>query len=242
MIPCDGPAAARAAAVLDEREGEGRAAQSAESVGTARRRRDRPTGLGRARLRRGTRLQQQAEPAVRPGGKREPAAGGQIDGAVLRERGDDGGGAAAGQRLFGRPQDVARTRGPHENEALHRQPERGEPGTVRPPRFRGGKRGLDPHDVAAMAGPRPARQRQGEPGRRAVMDRTGRRDLVEGAERKPAAKHDIERAYLERKRAGYFRRKNTPLQPGNALPKLLERAGSGRGHLRSRKLCSLLVL
>jgi hypothetical protein len=26
------------------------------------------------------------------------------------------------------------------------------------------------------------------------------------------------------------------------LPKLLERAGSGRGHLRSRKLCSLLVL
>jgi len=161
------------------------------------RRRDHPPGLGRARLLRRPRPQQEAESAVRAGSEREPAGGGQIGGAVLGERGDDGGGATAGQCLFQRPQDIARARCPDENEPLHRQPERGEAEAIGPARLGGSEAGLDPHHVAAMAGLRPARQRQGEPGRRAEMDRAGRRDLVEGTERESAAQGGIKRSDTE---------------------------------------------
>jgi hypothetical protein len=222
-------------AVLDESEGEGGTPESAEGVGAARRRTDRPAGLGRACLRGRPLPQEEAEPAMRAGGERETAGGGQVGRAVLRQRGDDGGGAAAGERLLHRPQHVERARHPHEDEARHRQPERVEPRTVGPARLGGGETGLDPHHLAAMGGLRPACQPQQESGRGAEVEGTGGRDLVQGAKRQPAAEHGVDSFDMERNLPRYFRRKGTPLQPGNLLAQLLQgiRSGGGVHSLRS---------
>ncbi len=220
-------------AVLDESEGEGGAPEPAEGVGAARRRADRPAGLGRACLR-GSLPHEETESAMRAGGEREAAGGGQIGRAVLRERGDDGGGAAAGERFLHRPQHVERARHPHEDEARHRQPERVEPRTVGPARLGGGEAGLDPHHVAAVGGLRPARQRQQESGGGAEMEGAGRRDLVQGPERQPATEHGVDLLDMERNLLGYFRRKGTPLQPGNLLPQPLQGARDGGGAHRLR--------
>src|SRR5918992_5485228 len=105
VIPGDGPAAERAAAVLHEREGESGTTQTTESVGYARGRRNVPACRRRARFGRDAMTQEKAETAAVTRSQCQPTRGGEISGgAVIRQLGDNGGEHARLERLFHGPE------------------------------------------------------------------------------------------------------------------------------------------
>src|SRR5258708_2802527 len=152
MIPCDGPAAGAAAAILGQRQSESGTAQPAESIGTARRRRNLPAGFRRTGERRRTVTKQKSVTTTLARGERQTPRRREIcNRSVIRQFGNHARQRMAFERLFHRPERIERT-GDFEDQKLpRRQSEKIAARTINVAALGSGKVGLDPKCVAASA-------------------------------------------------------------------------------------------
>ena len=134
-------------------------------------------------------------------GERQAAGCGEV-GRIVRQFGDDAFERRAFQRLLHCEQRIDGAPRPHQQKPPRRQSEQVEAEAIGHPGFKPGKVGLDEQRLPAgvlsgtLAGQ--CRERQRKARGRTEMDRSGRRDFMQGAQGQPAAKERVGPAQAER--------------------------------------------
>jgi hypothetical protein len=193
VIPLQNPRAAWSAAIFCQRHAKGGALQSAEAIRSAgdcgnRPARRRSTGLhGR------TLAEQQRQPAAFLRSQREAARRGQIGApALFGEFPDHGSHTPRLERLFHRPERIARCHRTYHKQSCRIDAEEIAANAVYVARFERGKILLH-HDNDTPPRPVEGRNSQRKTQRRAGVKKKNRRELVQFAQSKPALEDGVGR-------------------------------------------------